>query len=97
MANIPKHFKTFIKDNNEFLYKLYNTNFKQEDINTHGLIYMKYIINDSNIDIAYITFNNLIDNKIIDKIIIDNIKKEYNLKKIIYINDDNNNYMLLLN
>ena len=96
MSNIPKHFQTFIKDNAKFLNDLYSTNFQKEDKNTHGLIYIKYIISDSNLDVAYITFNDLIENKILEKDIIDNIKKDFNLKKIIYINDGTNNYILLI-
>ena len=96
MSNIPKHFQTFIKDNAKFLNDLYNTNFKKEDKNTHGLIYIKYITSDSNLDVAYITFNDLIENKILEKDIVDNIKKDFNLKKIIYINDGTNNYILLI-
>ena len=95
MSNIPKHFQTFVKENAKFLNELYTTNFKNDDETTHGLIYMKYIINDSNLDIAYITFDNLIENKILEKDIINNIKKDFHKKKIIYINDGTNNYILL--
>jgi hypothetical protein len=96
MSNIPKHFQTFIKENSKFLNELYTDNYKKDNINTHGLIYMKYISSDSNLDIAYITYNDLINNKILEKDIIDNIKKDFDSKKIIYINDNTNNYILLI-
>lgn len=96
MSNIPKHFQTFIKENSNFLNELYNNNYKKDDAKTHGLIYMKYISSDSNLDIAYITYTDLIDNHILEKDITDNIKKDFDSKKIIYINDNKNNYILLI-
>ena len=94
MNNIPLYINTFIQSNIKFINDLYEENYKKSDKKSHGLIYIKII--EEKLDLAYITYNDLIENEIIEKNIVNNIKKEYESKKVIYINKGIENYILLL-
>jgi len=93
---IPNYIKQFVNKHIQFLNELYKSHYIVDNEDTHGIIYMKYNIDDSNIDVSYITFNDIIENKIIEKEIINNIKNNYSNKKIVYISNKDNNYLILL-
>ena len=103
---MPLYINKFITTNIKFIKELFeenskgddnskgNDNSKRDDNSIDGLIYIK--IKEDNLDLAYISHVDLIENKIIDKDIVNNIKKNYTSKKIIYVNDYNKNYIMVL-
>ena len=94
MSNtIPPFISQFINSNIKLLNNIYNENYTISDEDSHGIIYVK-LIND-NLDLAYMKYSQLIDNNILEEDLVNNIKKEYKSKKVIYINIDTNNYILL--